>query len=194
LSSYKLETHLKGGDLLKKVFVVLLAFFFTVSLLGCSQNNESEKIKKKENSNPGASMMGYVMKKEEGRILITNPEAQDFSSTGGVQEFYDAIWFSDVPIDIELGDKVRVWYDSIRESYPGQSEAKRVEVINNKKPEGANLTEQEALYMALTSLQIDINDIAVVKFIEYDNQADRWNIRMKSVLGDKIYNIQIEDK
>lgn len=52
-------------------------------------------------------MTGYVVKKEGGRILVVDSNPQDFSSTGGVEEFYNAIWFSKTPMSIEVGLQVR---------------------------------------------------------------------------------------
>jgi len=40
------------------------------------------------------------MKKENDRILVISSESKDFSANGVVQEFYDAIWFTEAPKDI----------------------------------------------------------------------------------------------
>jgi hypothetical protein len=181
-----------GGDWMKRICSFILVLFLTLSLLGCNQRNIGVDDKKNPSVEPG--IIGYVMNKENKGILVVSQVVQDFSSTGGVEEFYNAIWFSNAPKDIKLGDKVKVWFDEVLESYPGQSEVKHIEVITGEKPNGANITESEALYNALTSEEMKTNEVIVVKSIAYDKQADRWNVALKETWGDKTYNIQVEDK
>lgn len=179
---------------MKKIINFIFVILFTVSLFGCSPSNDSKSDGERETPRPEAGISGYIMKKEGGRILVINPEAQDFSSTGGVKEFYNAIWFSKAPQDINIGDKVKVWYDIVLDSYPGQSEVKHIEVIPGEKSNGSNLTESEALNKALTSQEIAGDKVTVVKAIEYEKKADVWRIRLKEAWSDKIFNIQVEDK
>ncbi|MEA4849701.1 MAG: DUF3221 domain-containing protein, partial [Clostridiaceae bacterium] len=117
-----------------------------------------------------------------------------FSSNGGVEEFYNAIWFSKAPGDIIIGEKVMVWFDVVAESYPGQSEVKDIVFVPSKLPEGAYLTEADALYKVLTSEGIDTNQVLAVKSIEYNSREDNWNIELKDTLSDKVYDIMVEDK
>jgi hypothetical protein len=180
-----------GGDWMKRICSFVLVLFLTLSLLGCNQSNIGVDGKKSPSEEPG--IIGYVMNEENTGILVVSQVVQDFSATGGVEEFYNAIWFSNAPQDVEIGDKVKVWYDEVLESYPGQSEAKHVEVISSQKPNGANLTESEALYKTLTSKEVNRTEVAVVKFIEYNKQTDKWNIVLKETWGDKIVNIEVED-
>lgn len=180
------------GDYMKRICSFILVLLLTLSLLGCNSNNIRDDEKKAPSVDPG--IIGYVMQKDNKRILVISQRAQDFSSTGGVNEYYDAIWFSNAPNAVEVGDKVKVWYDIVAESYPGQSEAKHIEVISSQKPNGANLTESEALKKALASEKIKAKDLTVLKSIVYDKQADRWNVELKEIWSDKIDIIQIEDK
>lgn len=177
---------------MRRICSFILVLILTLSLLGCNSNNISDD----EKNDPSVDMeiIGYVMQKDNERILVISQSAQDFSSTGGVKAYYDAIWFSKAPKEVEVGDKVSVWYDFVAESYPGQSEVKHIDVISSQKPNGANLTESEALKKALESEEIKASDITVLKSIVYDKQADRWNIELKEIWSDNIYNIQIEDK
>jgi hypothetical protein len=178
---------------MKSVIGFLLIFLFAGSLLGCTPGKAVEDEKQQPPSGePG--IVGYVMQKENERILVISQESRDFSANGGVKEYYDAIWFSNVPKDIKVGEKVKVWYDFVRESYPGQSEVKDIEVVSSEKPKGAKLTEAEVLLMALTSQEVKVSDLLVVKEIEYDSQAARWNVELKEIWSDKIVRIQISDK
>lgn len=177
---------------MKRILSFALMLLLAISLLGCNSSNISNDGKKAPNVEAG--IIGYVMNKENARILVVSQVVQNFSSTGGVEEFYNAIWFSNAPKDIQIGDKVKVWFDEVLESYPGQSEVKHIEVISIEKPEAANLNESKALYEALTSEEISSNEVIVVKSIEYDKQADRWNIVLKETWGGKTYNIKVADK
>ena len=173
---------------MKRNLVFVIVLLFAISLLGCSPSKD-----KKPEGEPG--IIGYVTAIENGRILVISTEAQDFSANGGVNEFYDAIWFSNVPKDIKLGDRVRVWYDMVAESYPGQSEALHVELFPRVKPEAANLTESDALHRALTSEELTTKEnTVVIKKIEYNLDYDQWEILLKSLWDDKTYDINIEDK
>jgi hypothetical protein len=161
-----------------------LVLLLAISLLGCSSNN---------NNDSEAGITGYVMSKENDRILVVSSDAQDFSANGGVNEFYNAIWFSKAPKDILIGEKVMVWFDAVAESYPGQSEIKKISIVPGKLPEGADLTEADALYKALTSQEIDANQVLAVKSMEYNTQDDNWNIKLKDTMSDKVYDVKVED-
>src|SRR5690554_3722353 len=119
--------------------LAFLCILIVLSLTGCgtaSDGSNSSGDKSNDESEPG--MIGYVVAKEGERILVVESEAQDFSSTGGISEFYNAIMFSNVPKDIEIGEKVKVWFDIVAESYPGQSAATKIEVIQTKIHDGAS--------------------------------------------------------
>ena len=163
---------------MKKLFVIVV-LLLSVLLMGCL-----------EDGTPGtdAGITGYVMKIEEARILVVEPEVKDFSSTGGIDEFYNAIWFSNAPQDIAIGDKVKVWFDFVLDSYPGQSEIEHLEVVPSPKPDGANLHLSEALQKALTS--VELNDVVtVVKSIEYNAEKKQWVIELKECWGDETHTI-----
>lgn len=166
---------------MKRLFMIFM-LLFSLTLFGCNSDTPNEE--------PGIT--GYVMAKSGERVLVLDPVAKDFSSTGGISEFYNAIWFSNAPSNIEIGDKVKVWYDFLEESYPGQSEAKHVEKIPSYKPEGANLNESQALYNALTSQ--DIKGIPVVTSIKYDNLARKWHIEIKDMTSNEKLDITVDDK
>lgn len=137
-------------------------------------------------------IIGYVVKKEGRQILVVNPVPQDFSSTGGVKEFYDAIWFSHSPRNVQIGQKVKVWFDFVATSYPGQSSAKRVLVLPSPKPDGANLSQAEAIRYALKTEGINNKSVPVIKTVNYNEQIDVWNIHIKQ--GEDELNIQVEDE
>jgi hypothetical protein len=180
-----------GGDKMKRLCCFILLLTLALSLFGCNAVNDKNDEKKAPDVEAG--IIGYVMDKQNEGILVVSHEAQDFSSTGGVEAYYNAIWFSNAPKDIRVGDQVKVWYDFVRESYPGQSEIKHIEVVSSSKADGADLTESEALSEALTSPQIKSNGLYAVKSIAYDKQADIWNIEIKEIGEENSYHIQIQD-
>lgn len=167
----------------------MLYLLLTVTLMAC---NASASENSSPNDAPG--IIGYVMEKEDDRILVIDPEAQDFSETGGVSEYYNAIWFNNAPKDIGIGEKVKVWYDYTRDSYPAQSEVMYIEVIPSQKPEGVNLTEGEALYKALTSQLLNTDSIIVVKTIEYKKETDKWDIKLKEIWSDILHDVEVDDR
>lgn len=173
---------------MNKVFFALLILIVAVSTMGCNLTSKEPP----RSDEPG--IIGYVMNKESDSILVINPEAQDFSSSGGVSEYYDAIWFTNAPQDIEVGEKVKVWFDNVMDSYPAQSEVIHLEVIPSQTPNGANLTESEALKKALTSELSNMESLIVVKNINYANKSDSWDIKLKEIWGDEVYDVQIDDK
>jgi Protein of unknown function (DUF3221) len=162
---------------MKKLLVVL--FLSSLWLVACTTHKD-----------PG--MEGYVVKIENGRILVVASKPKDFSSTGGLAEFYNAIWFSNAPEKVKVGDKVQVWFDVVAESYPGQSEAEKVEILAEKKPRNANLTKAEVIRKALAPEQINKHEIPAIKSILYNQKADIWEVLVKQ--GDTEVNIVIKDK
>jgi hypothetical protein len=170
----------------KRFFVLILVGLLTIFLLGCVQkyNKENNNSLKDE---PG--IIGYIMSKKDGRILVVNPDAS--GSDDG--EYYEAIWFSNAPEDIGVGEKVKVWYSILQESYPAQSEVEHLEVIPSQKPEGANLTEAEALSKALLSLENKPDVLLTVRSIEYDQDFNIWNIQLKDVYGGELVTITVDD-
>lgn len=138
--------------------------------------------------------VGYVVKIEGGRILVVAPEARDFSATGGISHYYEAIWFSKVPSDIGIGMKVEVWADAIAESYPAQAAATRLAVIAELKPEGARLTPAEAIARAIESLPEQDTAFPVVAGAEYASSTASWTVDLVNESRDAIVPVQVEDK
>jgi hypothetical protein len=143
------------------------------------------------NGDPG--IIGYVMEIEGGRMLVVSSEPKNFNSTGGVSEFYDAIWFTDAPGDIQVGEKVKVWYDVVAESYPAQSQALKTEKVPAELPEGAVLNESEAIQKALASDTLKSDFVLVVKSIRYEKAEQRWIVRLKDALELTEHEVIVEE-
>ncbi|WP_258000419.1 YobA family protein [Bacillus sp. Marseille-P3661] len=159
--------------------------FFTLALIslmlvGCTSNEE-----------PG--MEGYIVNKENGRILVVESVPKDFSSSGGLPEFYNAIYFSDAPNNVNVGDKVQVWFDAVAESYPGQSRVEKIEILTTPKPEYANLTHSEVIRQALGTVNMNQNGISlpIIKAVMYDAKLDVWNVTIKQ--NEEEISIDVKD-
>ncbi|WP_181186083.1 DUF3221 domain-containing protein [Alkalicoccus urumqiensis] len=111
-----------------------------IVLAGCSSEGEAGP----------PSHTGYVTEIDGDRMLVVEEEPEDYSDTGGLETFYDAIWFEGTPEELLPGDFVHVWAEgAIAESYPGQGTAERASIIQPEEYSGAELDEQQALELAL---------------------------------------------
>ncbi|WP_110113068.1 DUF3221 domain-containing protein [Bacillus sp. CGMCC 1.16541] len=121
-----------------------------------------------------ATLEGYVMKKDDHRILVVN----------GSDDYYNAIWLSNAFNEVDIGQYVHVWIDGpIAESFPAQGSVEKVEVVQVEKPKGATLTQEEVLKQLLSSKQVNQQDVIGVKNIEYDGAADVWKITLKPMVS-----------
>lgn len=137
----------------------------------------------------------YVMNKRDNNILLVSTKRQDFSATGGVNEFYDAIWLSNVTGNIEIGQKVQFEVDGVvLQSYPGQAQAKNVSVLIVPQPKKAKLTTEEALKRALLSDQVEENNVMVLKSIKFNVQSAEWQINLKDTIFEQEYNFTVNDQ
>ncbi|MGM1049354.1 MAG: YobA family protein [Bacillota bacterium] len=164
---------------MNKLIITVIMLLFSLSLIG--YNPDTTAIE------PGIE--GYVVGKADDQILVVSSVPKDYSSTGGVKEFYNAIWFSNAPKDISIGQKVQVWYDMVLESYPGKSKAKQVSVVPSSQPEHANLTEPEVIRKVLTSQGIGNAEVPVIKAVHYVAEKDIWIVHIKQ--GKAELNVQV---
>lgn len=173
-----------------------------ISLIGCSATIEREdaannpgEAKHEKVKLDGAVLEGYVVKKEGESILVVSSVPKDFSSTGGVKEYYDAIWASEAPKELEPGQKVRVWFKGpLAESYPAHGTAERVWAFQSNKPEGATLSEAQAINKALITQKDYTAGIIIIKGVKYDIKSDSWNIHMQETHKESDFNVQVDDK
>ncbi|MEW5323779.1 YobA family protein [Geobacillus thermoleovorans] len=163
--------------------LVFIAAVWSVWLAGCNGQTDRYAIE------------GYVVRKEGGSILVVSSDPQDFRSTGGIEEFYNAIFVSNAPSRVKIGQKVRVWIDGgIAESYPGQGKAGKVLVVPSAPRDGASLLEEEVIRQALKKEAIRLQHmIPVIRAVQYDKQADTWTLRVKDAHGRTEFDVRIKD-
>lgn len=148
--------------------------------------------------NTDDGFMGYVVKKENDRILVVSPNVQDFSANGGEKYFYDASWYTNSPSNIEIGQKVKVQVSpGLKiEPYPGRDKAVHVIIIKPSQPDGAILSETEAIRRALSSETVKEANYSVpaVKEVRYDNSASQWIVYVAQTSEEKVLEIKVDDQ
>jgi len=144
------------------VSAVALAVSFGLLATGC------------DDGKPG--MEGIVVREEGGRILVVDPKPRNVGLSGG-EAYYDAAWFSGAPRRTKVGHRVQVWFEVMAASYPGQATAKKVRILRDETPRGADRSEAEAIREALRS--VDGGGLPIVTSAEYDPEADAWRVAVK---------------
>lgn len=106
-------------------------------LLGCkANNNSSELISELEEPSDNRTMSGVVYSGIEGKWLILNvtspPDLSNYDLEQVRKEFTDIIQLYNLNSSIHSGDKITIWYDYIRESYPPHTKVLKYEKIVDK--------------------------------------------------------------
>ncbi len=170
---------------MKNKNLIYLSFLCLLILAGC---NGSSFLRGEPN------ITGYVMDISGDSILVINTEPEDYSGTGGVEEFYDAVWVSNVTESVAVGEQVNVWFEGgVNESYPAQAGMGELEIIDSRIPNGASLSEAEALRAALSQESFDAESLAV-RSISYDDNEAEWVIELRDVHTYEDYRIQLDDQ
>ncbi|WP_187274056.1 DUF3221 domain-containing protein [Paenibacillus sp. N3.4] len=158
-------------------------FFIALLLLNACTNKVEPKQSPLAETNKSSSteFVGYITKLENQRALVVSPISKEINQTR--KEFYDAVWVSNMPSDIEVGQYVHVWFiGAIATSYPAQGKASKVTISNIHKPEAAALSQDEVIRKALINKKISSIDILVIKEVIYDEKSAVWTIRYKSAI------------
>lgn len=186
-----------------KTMHLCLLISMLILLVGCGpgsgvegMNGQGQGDGSMENTNDSEpEIVGYVVKSEGGKMLVVSSEPQDFSATGGLEEFYNAVWVSDVQEKVHIGEKVKVWFEGpILESYPAQATAEKVLILPSTQPKGADLTEAQAIEKALDMKENGDEGVLAIKAVHYDPQTDKWEILMIDTFEYEEYTIQIDDE
>lgn len=151
--------------------LISLTLFTVLILVGC--NNEA-----KHSEEP--YLTGYVMDKRSQKLLIVSTEAEENQSTERTEETYRAVWSAKPPNHVKVGEQVNVWYEAeFLLSDPPEATISEIEVLPSAVPEGADLSDTEALNQALAQETVK-NKILTVKSIVFDPDKDEWSIALKT--------------
>lgn len=174
---------------MKKSRLLLLLFALMLILTGCGSGNSGDYTGK-------PYITGYVVAKGEGDngLLVVSPEDEERGDGTENRIDYDALWAYDSPEEADIGEQVRVWVEDgeVEESYPGQAAAGKVEIIPAGMPEGATLSEAEALNKALTENEFS-DAVLSVQELSYDPDQASWTIRLIGGMSNEEYTVQVED-
>ncbi len=159
---------------MKKYISLICILLVAVGLVACNISAE------KQNEHKKPDIFGYILDKSGQSIFVVSKDAEDFSDNDGVDEYYDAIWLSDAPKNLKIGQLVKVWYDGpIQESYPAGGKVGEIEVVTVANTKGAILKETEALKKAVEIRKPNGN--LAVRSIEFDKVEKTWEIEWKQI-------------
>ncbi|NOU72971.1 DUF3221 domain-containing protein [Paenibacillus sp. LMG 31458] len=149
------------------------------------------------NKSSSAELVGYITKLENQRALVVSPMSREINQTR--KEFYEAIWVSNMPQDVEVGQYVNVWFEgTIATSYPAQGKASKVTITKIQKPEKAILSQDEVIRKALLNKDISSINIFVINEVVYDEKSAVWTVRYKSAIitdsSIEEHSMQVPDK
>lgn len=140
------------------------------------------------------SITGYVMARDNNRLLVVSSQPKDLSKDQGLPAFFDMVWLSDVPEEILLGAKVSAWYGIQADSFPAQAQAERFKILPGQKLNGSTLEDQDVLNHILKKNTPELTQgLWAVQKIEYDPQEGMWTLVFVETWQDSTIEYKIED-
>ncbi|KOY12630.1 DUF3221 domain-containing protein [Paenibacillus xylanivorans] len=164
--------------------IVLISFSVLITCLtGCTGQDECETYVQAV-AHREEGFTGYVVDRKEDSILVVDPVYEDFSANGGADRYYPAKWFSNAP-DPQIGSYVEVWTDGgpENEPYPGQARAEKIDVSCPATPEGAQMSETDAIRGGLYSSDGKKVRIPVIEDVNFDENSKIWTIRIRDAMS-----------
>ncbi|WP_096153533.1 DUF3221 domain-containing protein [Bacillus sp. FJAT-45066] len=138
--------------------------------------------------------VGYIMEKKDNQLLIVEQERNEHN-------FYEATWYK-IPLflrttgNFQVGQKVAVKGSGIvADSYPAQSSARKIKRMNLEKVEGAKLSQEKVLSVALNE-SYKQGDLYGVEEINFSNGM--WDVKIVRILSSTYeenseFTVQISD-
>lgn len=200
----------------KRLFCFLLVFILMTSILaGCSTKttpSTNPSPTPTETTTPAPSeeptsdngeevvedilseLTGYVVQIDEnGRALVTSEPS---TSETDENVFFQAIYFAGMPEGVEVGDKVKVSYGIVLESYPGQTKAEKAEIFESNIPDGAKKSEKEAIATALETISTEdeegMNNFAV-KSVKFNKDNSNWEVELFNIFTEETHKVEVQD-
>lgn len=178
---------------MKRSRIGLLIIAAVSLLVGCGEKEETKnEIEMKDPEITVPYIEGYVVDEREGALLVVANEEVSLSNTK--EKYRNAVWFSPIPENIEVGASVRVWTTSpIAESYPAQGTADRWEVSDEVTPQGAALSETDAIRIALKE-KANPETLLVVESVTYHSDRNVWEVDLRYANNGEVHTAVIKDK
>ncbi|MBS4209469.1 DUF3221 domain-containing protein [Bacillus sp. FJAT-50079] len=137
----------------------------------------------------------YIVSIDENGIMVVRAMPQNFGSTGGNEEFYEAISFRfpQAKKKLKIGQRVIVESSGpLLESYPAQGTAKFVEVLSEYKPEQSILSESEVIRSAVEMAKEKSTWVPAIRDIQYEDEKGIWIVSIKQ--EELEYELEIKDE
>ncbi|MGV2881791.1 DUF3221 domain-containing protein [Paenibacillus taichungensis] len=163
-------------------FLISLSILI-VCLPGCSGYNDCNSVQTQANTPSEDGFTGYVVAREGNSILVVDPAYEDFGANKGESRYYPAKWFSNAP-NPQIGSYVEIWTDGSPENqpYPGQARAETIAVSCPATPDGAHMSEEDAIRAGLYSSDGEQVRIPVIENVDFDKDIGTWTVRMRDAM------------
>jgi hypothetical protein len=139
----------------------------------------------------------YVMDLSEDYLFAVSVQSQDFSKTGGEEEFYGAAHFSfpGASKKLKVGQRVKIEAAGpIKASYPGQGEALYVTVLPEYKPADSNLSESQVVSKAITEAKkTSGKQLLIIQDLSFNGDSKQWTVQFQYGFNKKKLEIKIPD-
>ncbi|WP_188207861.1 DUF3221 domain-containing protein [Alkalibacillus aidingensis] len=133
---------------------------------------------------------GYVVDQEDDRILVVGHSINEYDQ-------YPAVWYSNVEVEVDIGQRIRAWHSSQNDSYPAQAEPDYIEILEAAEFNNSQLSVDQALEIALTSDHLDTFSIPIVQstqFNDYGEEGDSfWVIEIKDAHESLTATFEVDD-
>jgi len=167
---------------MQRLILLFFVLLIVTSLVGCFNPIDKEP-----------DITGYVVEKSNDNILVVSETSEDLRENGGVAEFYEMIWFSNSSNEINLGDKVDIWYNSVNQSYPAKATIKTFNIHEPDQPDDALLTESEVLEQVLSNLDIQPDQLFAIQSIQFNKSKQIWLINLMEIWTEEILTIKFPE-
>lgn len=168
----------KGGKKVQR-FLFLFLFSLCLCITGCTiPADTGGDTLTSVNDEP---FTGFVIDRTDNGSLV--------SHEGGLT------MFSNIPVAHEVGDRVRIHYRDVLDSFPSQADGSQATVVSSPKPDGATYSEKEAIQQALELARAFPSSDAMsaypfVTYTHYVEEADVWEITIQ-IYGEEEHLIEI---
>lgn len=164
---------------MSRLIKITIILIISMTLFGCQRSLDRDP-----------DIIGYVVEQVENNILVASETATDLSGKGGVPYYYQMIWFSNPPKELSYGDKVEIWFDEVKDSYPNRSTIIDYNILDTDSPNGATLSETEVLNLVLSEHKTQPNELFAIHKTYYNKFKKTWKITLIEIWTQEIITIE----